>query len=81
MSICAGTLVSDLDQVEVCSTEEETPVKVGCEDTTLQGMVDGVDEMVSEEDRQRLLVVLNGFSGTFSRNSNYLGRMASSLIP
>ena len=50
VSIFAGTLVSDLEQVEVCSTQEETPVKVGCEDTTLQGMVDEVDETVSEED-------------------------------
>jgi len=49
-------------------------VKVGCEDTTLQGMVDGVDETVGEEDRQRLLAVLDEFSSTFSRNTNDLGR-------
>ena len=73
VNICAGTLVSDLEQVEVCNAQEETPVKVRCEDTS-QGMVDGVDETVGEDDRQRLLAVLSEFSSTFSRGNNDLGR-------
>ena len=74
VNIFAGTLVSDLEQVEVCSTQEENPVEVGCEDTTLRDMVDGVDETVGDEDRRRLLAVLSEFSGTFSRDNNDLGR-------
>lgn len=70
VNICAVTLVSNLEQVEVCSTQEETPVKVRCRGTTLQGMVDRVDKTVGKEDRQRLLAMLNKFSITFSRGNN-----------
>ena len=74
VDICAGTLVSDLEPVEVCGTQEGNPLETGCEDTTLRDMVDGVDRSVSDGDRRRLLAVLKEFSSTFSRGNNDLGR-------
>ena len=74
MNICVGTLVSDLEPVEVCSKQEENPVKAEYADTTLQGMADAVNESVSNEDRRPLLVMPSEFSSTLSRGNNDLSR-------
>lgn len=72
----AGTIVADLSEAEVCEVqgETETDCEVNeCPGATLLGMVDDVDETVTNEDRRRLVSLLTEFSGTFSKGENDLG--------
>ena len=75
VTLQAGTLVSDLEPVEVCDTSGDITSPSGeAEDATLRAMVDGVDETVGGEERQRLLSVLNEYQHAFSRHPNDIGR-------
>ena len=70
----AGTVVSDLDPAWACETPD-TSSSADCHGPgpELLGMVDGVDESVSDNDRRRLISLLTEFSDTFSKHENDLG--------
>ena len=70
----AGTVVADLEAVQVCTTEEVATAEVNeNQDSELVGMVDNVDSSVDDEKRSELLTLLTEFSGTFSRGEKDLG--------
>jgi len=76
VTLPAGTVVSPLELVEVCSGASQCEDNGGDTeaDSVLIDMVNRVDESVTVEERQQLLSLLREFGSTFSRNENDLGR-------
>ena len=58
VSVKAGTVISDLDSAQVCDVQNEAVASEQGPGPTLLGMVDDVDESVSDEDRRRLVSLL-----------------------
>jgi len=71
----AGTIISDLYSAQVCFVHNKAAASMQEPDSTLLGMVDNVDESVSDGDRHRLGSLLTEFSNTFSKDENDLGWM------
>ena len=78
ITLQTGTVISDLDLVDICDTADEGNVAIDevsetQEDPVLVEMVNRVDDSVSASDRQRLLELLTEYSSTFSRGETDLG--------
>jgi len=71
----AGTIISDLEPVELCDSGGNDVRNVSTEnDPVLVDIVNRADASVELEDRRRLMDLLTEFRGTFSRGENDLGR-------
>jgi len=71
--IKAGTIISDLDSARVCGVQNGGTTSGQGPGPTVLGMVDNVDESVSDEDRRRLVSLLTEFSSAFYKDENDLG--------
>ena len=74
--LAAGTVVAQLDQVDVCG-EGNSKASAGGEDERLEAikrMVGNVDAGVPDRDKERLMELLLEFSAAFSLSEDELGR-------
>jgi hypothetical protein len=71
----AGTVVADLDQVEVYDdgTAQPTPGYSPEQLAILKSMVDGVDDSVTKDERDRLLSLLTEYASAFSLREDEIG--------
>jgi len=69
----AGTIISDLDSAHMCGVQNGGTTSGQGPGPTVLGMVDNVDESVSDEDRRRLVSLLTELSSAFSKDENDLG--------
>lgn len=75
ITLQGGTVISKLEAVEVCETDEGLPQSNLTEsDPVIAELVSKVDQSLTAADRSKLASLLREFSHTFSRGENDLGR-------
>ena len=79
LSLESGTVIADLQQVEVVATEGQREVNQFQDDSELvpeyiQKLVDGVDDSIPESSCLALRSILLKHADVFSKNENDLGK-------
>ena len=69
----AGTVVTDLEVVQVCNAEESASNGGESPAPELVSVASEVDQLLTDEENSQLLSLLDEFSDTFSSSENDLG--------